>query len=457
MVLFANSVTKLLEGRPVPLTIYAFISAFVTYFCMYAFRKPFTAATYECPDRCRDLYGIQLKIALVTVQVVGYTISKFSGIVIISTLNKNYRGLYIIFALLIAELALLGVGAVSSLDERYSVIFMFINGLPLGLIWGIVFSFVEGRETSEFLATGMCISFIIASGIVKSVGAAMVQSWHVDQYWMPAFAGAVFFPFLIIGTYLLELLPEPSIKDVEKRTRRVPMTHADRVRMLKTFWPGLVVNVLFYMTLTAIRDFRDNFAPELWLAFGQTREPAVFTITEVAVGIVVVIPIVLFMVYIKTNMNTLVAYHILIFAGMIVVAGVAFVYNLDPGRQSTGMVLMIGTGIGLYFAYVPFSQIIWDLMLATFQYPATSGFLMYVCDSLGYLSSVAVLMVKNFLQTDARWDTFYVWMCFGMAGTGIVCTTISLAYYWQKAKGWSPPHPDMVSVSMLSLQSKEEE
>jgi hypothetical protein len=455
MVFFANAITVRLEGRVVPLTVYAFIAASVTYFCMYAFRKPFTAATYQCVDHCRPVFGIELKIALVTIQVIGYTISKFSGIVIISTLNKNYRGLYIILALVIAELALVGVGAISYFDERYAVIFMFINGLPLGLIWGMVFSFVEGRETSEFLATGMCISFIIASGIVKSVGAAMIQNLHVDQYWMPALTGAIFFPFLIIGTYLLELLPEPSATDIEKRTRRIAMTHADRVKMLKTFWPGLVVNILFYMTLTAIRDFRDNFAPELWLAFGRTSEPSVFTITELAVGIVVVIPIVLFMVYIKSNMNTLVAYHILIFAGMVLVAVVAFVYTLNPGNQTTGMILMIGTGIGLYFAYVPFSQIIWDLMLATFQYPATSGFLMYVCDSLGYLSSVAVLMVKNFLQTDQQWDTFYVWMCFAMAATGVVCTAISLVYYWRKAKGWIPPSADMASV--LSLQSKDYE
>jgi hypothetical protein len=299
----------------------------------------------------------------------------------------------------------------------------------------------------------MCISFIIASGIVKSVGASLVQNLHIDQYWMPALTGAVFFPFLIVGTYLLELLPEPSIKDVETRTRRIAMTHADRVKMLKTFWPGLIVNVLFYMTLTAIRDFRDNFAPELWLAFGLSGEPSVFTISEVAVGIVVVVPIILFMVCLKDNLNTLIAYHILIFTGMLLVAGAALTYHLHPGNATTGTVLMIGTGIGLYFAYVPFSQIIWDLMLATFQYPATSGFLMYVCDSLGYLSSVAVLMVKNFLHESPGWDAFYVWMSFGMAGTGIACTAISLAYYWQKAKKWTPPPPDAMSVALLSVES----
>jgi hypothetical protein len=416
---------------------------------MYAFRKPFTAADYVGDP----IIAIQPKILFVICQVIGYTVSKFSGIVIISTVNKSYRGLSILVCLFVAELALLGFGAV---PMKWKPLFMFINGLPLGLIWGLVFSFIEGRETSEFLATGMCISFIIASGASKAVGAAlMAEPLRVSEYWMPALTGAIFFPILIVGTYLLELLPEPSIRDVELRTKRVSMSHADRVKMLVTFWPGITVMTLFYMLLTAIRDFRDNFAPELWQAFGVGTPPTIFAVTEIVVGVVVMIPIVLFMVFIKNHMKTLVAYHILIFGGMIVVAGSALIQRVHPS-QTTGKIEMIGTGIGLYFAYVPFSQIIWDLMLATFQYPATSGFLMYVCDSLGYLSSVAVILVKNFTDGN-KWDLFYFWMCMSMAIIGAACMTVSLIYYIYKHKTWVPPHVDLCDPGLLSLRSRAEE
>jgi hypothetical protein len=46
---------------------------------------------------------------------------------------------------------------------------------------------------------------------------------------MPAATGAVFFPGLLIGSYLLELLPEPSEEEQPNRTVRVPMTNASRI------------------------------------------------------------------------------------------------------------------------------------------------------------------------------------------------------------------------------------
>lgn len=47
---------------------------------------------------------------------------------------------------------------------------LFANGLGLGMIWGLVFGFLEGRRLSEVLGAMLCASFILASGGVKSVG-----------------------------------------------------------------------------------------------------------------------------------------------------------------------------------------------------------------------------------------------------------------------------------------------
>jgi hypothetical protein len=436
--MFHNGVTQWLQGRTIALNVYAFLAAALTYFSMYAFRKPFTAAVYEG----EKLLKIDLKILLVTVQVIGYTISKFSGIVIISQLNRKYRGISILGCLLVAELSLVGFGAV---PIAVKPLFMFINGLPLGLIWGMVFSFLEGRATSEFLATGMCISFIVASGVVKAVGKAFLDG-GMSEYWMPAVTGGVFFPFLVVTTYLLELLPDPSMEDIQSRTERVPMTHKDRMELLKTFGPGVFVNVVFYMTVTAVRDFRDNFAPELWTSFGFTAAPSLFAVSEIIVGFVVIVPIISFVFCIKDNMRTLVAYHILIFCGIGLVGGLALLHTIVQTKV-TGMVLMVGSGIGLYLCYVPFSNILWDLILATFEYSANSGFLMYVSDSLGYLSSVVVIMIRNFGGGSVKWGTFFVAVCGAMAVTGVVCMTSSLMYYTIKHRRSMTLHEGLVETS----------
>ena len=74
------------------LAIWASVAAFSTYFCMYAFRKPFTAGTFDG----MTVWGLDLKIALVIAQVLGYMLSKFVGIKLISEMSPNRRPLSIL-------------------------------------------------------------------------------------------------------------------------------------------------------------------------------------------------------------------------------------------------------------------------------------------------------------------------------------------------------------------------
>ena len=67
-------------------------------------RKPFTAASYAG----LEWHGIQFKIVLVVSQVLGYAISKFIGIRIISSMKQAHRSVWMIGLLLLALLSLLG-------------------------------------------------------------------------------------------------------------------------------------------------------------------------------------------------------------------------------------------------------------------------------------------------------------------------------------------------------------
>ena len=57
-------------------SLYTSIAAFCLYTCVFAFRKAFTAATFEGIV----YWGISYKVWLVTLQVIGYALSKFIGI-----------------------------------------------------------------------------------------------------------------------------------------------------------------------------------------------------------------------------------------------------------------------------------------------------------------------------------------------------------------------------------------
>ncbi|MCC6727009.1 MAG: hypothetical protein IT258_21080, partial [Saprospiraceae bacterium] len=131
----------------------AAIAAAATYTCMYAFRKPFTAATFE-----GIVYaGINYKVWLVVAQVLGYMASKFYGIRFISELKSAGRFQSIVLLIGFAWLSLLGFALV---PPPWNIAFMFLNGLPLGLIWGIVFSYLEGRRTTEVLGIALASTFI---------------------------------------------------------------------------------------------------------------------------------------------------------------------------------------------------------------------------------------------------------------------------------------------------------
>ena len=129
---------------------YAMVAAFTAYFAMYAVRKPFAAAGFEGTQ----VLGIDLKIALVLGQVIGYALSKFLGIKFVSEIPPSRRPLALVALIGGAELALL---AFAVLPPGGQVIAMFCNGLPLGAVWGLVFGFLEGRRTTELLGAGLSI------------------------------------------------------------------------------------------------------------------------------------------------------------------------------------------------------------------------------------------------------------------------------------------------------------
>ena len=424
---FNNFITRLLEKNYIALNIFAFISAFGCYFSMYAFRKTFTAASYEGIK----LWEVDFKIMAITFQQIGYTVSKFYGIKFISELNPKYRGFWVVLFIGISEIALIIFGAI---PPPYNALIMLINGLPLGLIWGLVFSYIEGRRTAEILGSGMAVSFIVSSGAVKSVGSHLLQAGVVNQFWMPATVGAIFFPLTVLTVFFLESLPPPDELDVAARTERVAMSGQDRINFVKTFGPGVIAMTVFYMFLTAYRDFRDNFAPELWAAFGYDTTPSIFTTSEIIVAVVVVIPIALFMLF-KSKMHVFIAYHSTIIAGQVLLLLCAILTHSD---KLGGLPFMIITGVGLYVGYVPFNSIIFDLFIATFKYPANSGFLQYICDSFGYLAAIIILFVKNFASPNLSWLSFFVYVSYGMAVIGILTMICSLAYYIYKYKVWKP-------------------
>jgi hypothetical protein len=393
-------------------------ASFATYASMYAFRKPFTAAAFIGPD----IAGIDYKTALIIAQVIGYMISKFIGIKIVAEMPPARRAQSIIGLVLIAELSLMAFWRVPA---PWNVVFMFINGLPLGMIWGLVFGYLEGRRLTEVLAAGLSASFIVSSGFVKSVGKSLMTSCQVPESAMPAVTGAIFFGPLVLFVWLLNQLPPPTAADERERTKRIPMRKDERRAFLMTFATGIALLTLVYMGLTAYRDLRDSFAAEIWTEVGYGNQPMIFTATEIPVAVIVLVLLGSLMA-IRDNRRALMANHLVIAAGFALLGGATAAF--DSGLIGP-VVWSIAAGTGLYMGYVPFNCILFDRLIAAYKREANAGFLIYVADAFGYLASVGVLLVKNFLAVRISWVTFFVDSGYAVAVFGLLLTVISALYF----------------------------
>ncbi|WP_236640829.1 DUF5690 family protein [Flagellimonas alvinocaridis] len=390
---------------------------------MYAFRKPFTVATFDG----LAYFGVDYKILLIIAQVLGYALSKFIGIKVISELKPNRRLLLLISLIFLAEMALIGF---ATLPAPYNIIFMFLNGIPLGMVWGIVFSYVEGRRFTDVLGVILCASFIVSSGVVKSVGLYVMNNWGVSELWMPSVTGALFVLPLLLSSYFLQRVPPPTALDMEQRTERVPMTKQDRKALVKKFFFPLLLVVIFYTFLTAFRDFRDNFARELWDSMGYQGDISVFSTSEIIIAIIVLL-IIGSIFYVKDNFRALLTYHLLLILGTVVLGVSTLMFQMGLMNP---FVWMVCTGFGLYICYVPFNCLFFDRFIAAFKIKGNSGFLIYIADAFGYVGSVLVLLYKNFGQANLSWLNFFVYGTYAVAVIGICISVVLFVHFGARYK-----------------------
>ena len=403
--------------------LYAAIVVFLAYTMIFGFRKSFTVATFDG----LTIAGYNYKTVLVIFQMLGYLLAKFYGIKFISELKRTGRGKIILILTGISWLSWLFF-AITPIP--YNVIFLFANGFPLGMLWGVVFSYVEGRRSTDFIGATLAVSFIFASGFVKSVGLWLSINFNISEFWIPFYTGLVFALPLLFFVYLMEKIPPPDVEDITFRTERIPMNQADRKLFIKDFFWGLLACVTIYCFATIFRDIRDNFSAEMWKEMGFFNQPSIFAKTETPITLIVLV-LIGSMVLIKNNFKALQLAHYFILIGFIFAGGVSLLFKAQMLSPIWWMTL---TGLGLYMVYIPFNAVFFDRLISTFKYTSNVGFLIYIADSFGYVGSIGVLFSKEILSVKLNWVTFFSNSVIALSLIGVLLTLFSLHYFKSKYK-----------------------
>jgi hypothetical protein len=267
---------------------------------------------------------------------------------------------------------------------------------------------------------GLCASFILADGIAKSVGAALLGT-GVTERWMPAVAGLVFLAPLLGFVWMLQRIPPPDRADVQARSARAPMSREDRRQWLRRHGLGIALITAGYLLVTVLRSLRADFAPEIWAALGTTGQPGVFTRSELWVTLGVVAGNgAVFLV--RDNRRSF------LLALGVAIGGLGLGMAAVAGRSAglDGFSYMVLLGLGLYLPYVAVHTTLFERLIALTRDRGNLGYLMYLADAFGYLGYVAVMLLRlwlkptgdllGFFQTAAAITLVLAALAFGLAG-----------------------------------------
>ena len=360
-------------------------AALLSYSLVYALRKPFTAATFDG----LDFFGMDYKTATSIVQISGYFISKLIGIKVISELKKENRLKFIILSVAVAELSLVLFGA---LPQPFNVFALFFNGLSLGCMWGVIFSFLEGRRVTDLLASLMGLSIAISSGTAKSIGLFVMDNLHISEFWMPAFIGAFAFPLLSFLGWLMTRMPQPTQADKELRTERVALDSKARLSLFKNFMPVLVMLFFANLFVTVLQDIKEDFLVKILDVDAAGLSSWAFAKVDATVTLIILCMFGL-MSAVRSNMTWL------------------FLQSLS-----------------LYTVYLSFQTLFFERFIACFKIKGNVGFFIITLDFIGYTGTVVVLIFKEFFNPAVNWLDFYNLMS-GYVGIACSVAFIGSAVY----------------------------
>jgi hypothetical protein len=400
---------------------WSMIAAFGCYFCVYGFRKPFTAGQYV------DQYwlGIHWKSILISSQIAGYMLSKWCGIFFVSSITWEKRALAIIISIVVAELALLGFGLI---PRPWNLLFLVLNGLPLGMIFGYIQGYLEGKKNTELYIAALGSSFILADGVSKSVGMNLLN-WGIAENWMPFAAGVLYALPLLFFVWMLTNIPKPNAQEIQDRSERAPMNQEDRKLLIKQLWPGILCISLLYLCASLLRGIRSDFAPEIWKYLGYSSLPSTYSQTEIWVTIGI-LGINGSLVLLKNNFRAFFTSMFAITMGFIllIIAGIWGQYFMNP------FWLIVLTGFGIYLPYLTITTSVFERMIAITRHKANIGFLMYIVDSVGYLGYNILLLTVGFIFPSLNLpELFFAWIkMLGLLGLAI--SLLSGFYFIKKLK-----------------------
>ena len=369
-------------------------TALLSYSLVYVLRKPFTAAEFDG----LQVAGMDYKIVVSIIQLIGYVCAKMLGIKYISELKPEGRLKFIVGSAALSEVSLVAFGL---LPAPYNIFALFFNGLSLGCMWGVIFSFLEGRRTTDILASIMGVSMALSSGVAKSLGLYALNDLGVSEFWMPALVGAVAFPLLCFMGWMMTKFPAPTAADIAARTKRITLDGRQRWQLFVKFMPLLIMLFGANLLLTVQRDIKEDFIVCI-IDVSQVSSWAFAHLDSIATLVLLGV-----FALLSAVGNHLRALCLILIMSAIGMGTIAFL-GAEAGSLNMPVTawLFLQT-LCIDIAYLSFQTIFFERFIACFKVQGNVGFFIITIDFIGYLGTLCLLLFKEFQAPHIDWTSFY--------------------------------------------------
>ena len=382
----------------------------------------------------------------------GYVSAKLLGIKYISELRPEGRLKFIIGSAALSEVSLIAFGL---LPIPYNIVALYFNGLSLGCMWGVIFSFLEGRRTTDILASIMGVSMALSSGVAKSLGLYALNQLHVSEFWMPALIGAATFPLLCFTGWMMTRFPKPTEADIASRSERVTLNGHQRWALFRRFMPLLIrrfmpLLILLFganLLLTVQRDIKEDFIVCIidvdtissW-AFAQIDSIATFVLLAV-------------FALLATTYNHL---KVLCMLLMLSTVGMGTFLGATEGNETIPTTIWLFLqSLCLDIAYLSFQIIFFERFIACFKIKGNVGFFIITIDFVGYLGTLGLLLFKEFCASHIDWTSFYNHMSLYIGVACCFAFITSLVYMIHVRNRKQGPLPEKAEEAEIEETKKE--
>ena len=272
---------------------------------------------------------------------------------------------------------------------------------------------------------GLSLNMIITSGVLKSVYLFIQERFGFSDFEMPVVIGSIFLPLFLVFVGMLAQLPAPSKEEKEAKMPRKAMTKLEKRYVWLNYFPGVFLVIIIYAFLTTLRDFRDNFAVEIWSDLGALTDIGVFATAESLIGLAVMC-IIGFLILIRDNQKAFTTIMVTIFCSLAAIWIFSSMFSvgwLSPFQW------MVCEGVAFYLPYLLVQIAFFERMIPVLQIRANAGYFVYLCDSSGYLGSVLLLFYKEFFVQNLNYADLLVTFSYTTALVGMLLAILMIAFF----------------------------